>query len=158
MEKTAFTCQACGCSVEKDDAQFVDEETFSFLTKPPIALGSYCVQCFDGQVRPVIQDYESKMERAKDVNIFFSTQGKETRFVRRTERPVKVEDCLDRDEAVLRLAFLAVEAEKNSLVDVEISSVKVRNGSYQTSRWNGRAVPAQIAEESLNRKFPGSPN
>lgn len=156
--KTLFACQICQCPMSKADAQFVDEETFSFLSRPPIALGTYCTECFDSSVKPELDSYSEKMDRAKDVNVFFASQSKESRFVRRIERPVQVDDCRDRDEAVLRLAFLAVEAEKNSLVDVELTSTKVRNGSWQSSRWSGRGIPAEISESSLSRKFPGTPN
>lgn len=114
--------------------------------------------CFEARVGPELDQYAGKMELAKNVNVFFSSQSKESRFVRRTEKPIRVEGCLDRDDAVLRLAFLAVEGGKNTIVDVCLTSSKIRDGSYQTSEWAGVAIPAQVEEAQLQRRFVGAPN
>lgn len=153
-----FICVQCATPIAKDDAQFIAEDTFEFLRQPPVKVGCYCYQCYDRDVAPQIESYNAKMELAKNVNVFFSTQSKESRFVRRIEKPIRVEDCQDRDEAVMRLAFQAVEAGKNSIVDVSLTSTKVRNGSWQTSIWSGRAIPAEIDQDQLNRKYAGAPN
>lgn len=160
MARKTLNCQVCACDLEKSEALFVDEETFAFLRQLPtgVQLGIYCPVCFDKNVRAELDNYNDKLERAKNVNVFFLTQSKESRFVRRTEKPVTVKDCPDRDEVVLRLAFLAVEAGKNALVDVELSSAKVRNGRWQSSTWSGQAVPADITETALQRRFAGTPN
>lgn len=146
--------------MDKSEAQFVDEDSFGFLARLPegVALGTYCNACFESHVRPELDKYEEKMEKARNVNVFFATQSKESRFVRRIEKPIKVENCQDRDEVVLRLAFLAVSNGKNALVDVDLSSSKVRNGGWQSSLWSGRAIPANIDESDLQRRFPGAPN
>lgn len=159
-DQTPFQCQKCECPLRKGEVEFVDENTFSFLSAPPtgVELGSYCIQCFDAHVRPEVDKYNEKLELAKNVNVFYSSQSKESRFVRRIEKPIKVEKCQDKDEAVLRLAFLAVQQNKNSIVDVDLNSIKVRNGSWQSSLWSGRAIPADIDERNLQRKFPGTPN
>lgn len=65
---------------------------------------------------------------------------------------------MDRDDAILRLAFLAVQAGKNALVDVDLSSTKIKHGKWQTSRWHGRAIPAHIDPAALDRRFIGAPN
>src|SRR5687768_3347715 len=123
MPKKNLQCHVCASSLHKSDAQFVDDETFSFLPKLPagVSLGIYCNTCFDQHVRPALDDYNEKMERAKNVNIFYASQSRESRFVRRIEKPIHVTDCADREEVILRLAFLAVQADKNALVDVELS-------------------------------------
>jgi len=123
-----------------------------------LSIGSYCAPCFDAQVRPELDHYLAQLEQAKNINVFYVTQSKETRFVRRTEKPIRVENCRDEDEVVMRLAFLAVQANKNTIVDVDLTSVKIRNGAWQTSSWSGRAIPADVDERSLQRKFPGTPN
>lgn len=158
--KKPFECLICATPLGKREVEFIDENTFLFLTALPagLALGSYCVSCFDAHVRPEVETYQQKLDQAKNVNVFFLSQSKETRFVRRIEKPIKVENCQDREEAILRLAFLAVEANKNSLVDVDLSSTKVRNGGWQSSLWSGRAIPADIDEANLQRRYPGSPN
>lgn len=156
--KSALHCQTCSSALAKGDAEFVSEDTFAFLANPPSALGAYCYTCYEAVVRPQIERYEEQMERAKDVNVFFNTQGKESRFIRRTEKPVHVSDCVDRDEALLRLAFLAAGLGKNTLVDVELNSTKILHGKWQTSRWSGKGIPSEVSEAALNRRFVGAPN
>lgn len=158
--RKTFTCVQCAASLAKNETQFVSEDSFAFLSRPPkhLAIGSYCYQCFDRDVAPELDRYNAKMESAKNVNVFFASQSKESRFVRRIEKPIKVENCQDRDEVVMRLAFLAVEANKNSIVDVDLTSIKVRNGSWQSSLWSGRAIPADIDEAHLNRRYASAPN
>lgn len=160
MSKQHLQCQTCQCDLAKAEAQFVDEETFGLLSQPPegVSLGVYCNPCFEAQVRPALDAYLEKVELAKNVNVFLATQSKESRFVRRTEKPIRVEECLDRDEALLRLALMAVELNKNALVDVDFSSRKIRNGGWQTARWSGRGIPANIEESQLQRRFIGAPN
>ncbi len=154
MPKPTLQCQVCKIALDKTQAQFVDEDTFAFLSHlpPGVSLGSYCFACFDQHVESELSGYNAKMELAKNINIFYLTQSKESRFVRRIEKPVKVENCLDRNELILRLAFRAVEANKNSLVDVDLLSTKIRNGRWQTSRWSGRGIPASIDEVHLKRR------
>lgn len=154
------TCQSCALEVPKKDRLFVDEETFGFLTRLPagISIGLYCPVCHASHVQPALDRYIEALEAAKNVNMFYRTQSKECRFVRRIESPVEVHDCDDKDEAILRLAFLAVQAGKNALVDVEVRSRKIIDGGYQSSSWSGRAVPADIEESQLQRRFPGTPN
>lgn len=141
--------------------EFVDDETFAFLDRLPegVALGAYCLPCFDVRVRPALDDYEDLMSAAENVNMFYLSQSKESRFVRRTERKIQVDNCTDKQEAILRLAFKAVQIGKNALVDVDLKSRKViAAGGYQSSLWTGVAVPAVIDEAHLNRRFIGTPN
>jgi hypothetical protein len=156
----AFQCLICASALHKDEVRFVDDNTFPFLSRPPagLATGSYCLACFDAQVGPELERHHLKMEQAKNVNVFYASQSKESRFIRRTEKLIRVENCQDPQEVILHLAFLAAQADKNTLVDVDLKSVKVRNGSWQSSLWSGQAIPADIDERSLNRRFPGAPN
>lgn len=151
--KATLVCGICKNPVCKKCAQFTGEESFSFLTKIPENLthGTYCGPCFDEQVAPELAVYEETMERAKDVAIFFKDQGKETRWVKRSKEIFKVLECPDRDETLMRLAFQAAQKNFNSLVDVDLVSEKIRNGSYQTQKWSGTAVPANIESRKLGR-------
>jgi hypothetical protein len=161
MAKKNLRCIACASQLQKYDAQFVDEETFAFLKRLPagVALGVYCNPCFDAQVKNELDRYTEKMARAKNVNIFYLTQSKESRFVRRIEKPIEVTGCHDREETILRLAFLAIEAGNNALVDVALNAGKItHDGGYKTSRWSGKAIPADIEESALKRRFMSSPN
>lgn len=138
----------------------MDAETFAFLPAMPegVTEGMYCADCFDQVVGPELAKYEELMEKARNVNMFYASQSKESRFIRRIERPIHVKGCTDREEAILKLAFIAVQLGKNGLVDVELSSSKIRMEAYQTSIWSGRAVPVQVDEAVLQRRFAGTPN
>jgi hypothetical protein len=160
MKNSELICLRCQTHIAKREALFVNEEQFALLEKMPadIDVGVYCAPCFDAHVAEALADYNDKLEKAKDVNVFYSTQSKETRFVRRTEKAIRVENCQDRDDVILRLAFRAVESNKNSIVDVTLASVKVRNGGWQTTVWSGKAIPTDIEDSQLQRKYPGTPN
>lgn len=151
--KAGLECGLCKSSVCKSCAQFVDEGQFSFLAEIPEDLShfTYCALCFDRTVAPALAQYNETMELAKEVLVYTKSQTKETRLISRKEPPVKVVDCKDHDETILRLAFLAAKAGFNGIVDVHLSSVKVKNGSYQTMRWSGTGVPAQIDPKKIPR-------
>lgn len=84
------------------------------------------------------------MERAKNLTVFFTADSKRTRNFSRKEKPIKVKDCTDREETLLRLAFLAVHANFNALIDVDIVSQKIRHGTYQTTQYSGTAIPVNL--------------
>lgn len=101
----------------------------------------YCHQCFDSKVSPRLEETLDLIHRAKDVQIYFKGQGKETRLFRRTEKPLKVVDCKDYDESLLRLAVLATEKGFNTVVDVDAVSKKVRQDTYQLTLWSVTGIP-----------------
>ena len=76
--------------------------------------------------------------------MFFKTQRKEVPLIRRAKEAFRIEECLDRDETILRLAFLAAREGYNAVIEVEVLAEKIRMGSYQTSKWSGTGVAAQI--------------
>lgn len=151
--KATLDCGLCQCSICKYCAQILEEDAFSFSAQIPQDLSHqvYCGPCFDGQIASEIEKYNQIMEKAKDIQVFFTTQGKETRLIKRTEDPIQVLHCKDRDETILRLAFLAAQAGFNGIIDVNIVSEKIKNGHYQTSQWSGTAVPAHVKPEKLVR-------
>jgi len=146
----------------KGCAQFVDEESFSFLKSIPAELGHsvYCGPCFDQQVAPEMAKYQEILDRAKDILVYEKTQGKETRYIKRLADPVLVADCADHDETILRLAFFAAKENYNALVDVDLRSKKVKVGGYQTTIWSGSGVPAQVDASRLvkDRSIWQNPN
>ena len=160
--KTALNCGVCGCTACKYCAHILDENTFSFLSQIPAELshGVYCPTCFADKVAAPLEDYNQKMEKAGDIDVFFKKQGKESRLIRRELDPVKVDECSDRDELILRLAFKAVEAECNTLVDVEVNNEKIIKGSYQSTKWSGSGVPANANEKTVihDKSFTHYPN
>ncbi len=140
-----FSCGVCGNLICKNCAQFSDQEQFTYLTELPAALAHdvYCGPCFNKVVWPEIQSYDETMRQAKNMDIFFKDQGKETRLIRRKAKKIEVKDCLDRDSTILRLAFEAAKTGYDLLVDVELVSEKYRTGSYKKVKWSGSGVPAK---------------
>ena len=152
--KATLECGVCKDSVCKNCAQFLDEESFSFLAQIPadLAHSTYCIPCYDSKVATELEAYNEIMEQAKDIHVFEKDQGKETRFFKRLEKPVTVENCPDREETLLRLAFFAAKGGFNTIIDVNVHSAKVRSGSYQTLKWTGYGIPTTVDERRLNKK------
>lgn len=141
--KATATCGLCEGPVCKKCREKLPENHFSFMEKVPSELSHtiYCGRCFDAHVATPLQSYDATMEQAKAVFVFYRGQGQETRLMKRSETPLKVHNLADRAEALMRLAFLAVQGGFNTLVDVDITSVKVRNEGYQTTLWSGIGTP-----------------
>jgi hypothetical protein len=146
--KATLKCGLCQDSVCKKCAQYLDEESFSFLEKVPADLSHtvYCRGCFEAKVAEPLENYNQAVEKAKNISIYLKDQSKESRLLKRKELPVRVTSCADREELILRLAFLAVQANYNGLVDVDIVGKKIRNGAYQTQEWSGSAIPTHIPD------------
>ncbi len=109
-----------------------------------LAHAFYCTGCFDDKIHPELAQYEETLDRAKGVLVFMKDQGKETRLIKRKEAQLRILDCDDYDETIMRLAFLAAEAGHNAIVDVDVVSRKVKDGSYQTTKYTGTAVPVSV--------------
>lgn len=144
--KAQLQCGLCHSAVCKYCARILDETTFEFLKPKPPELSHevYCELCYLTSVNEPHLVYTEILDRARDINVYLKTQSKETRLLRRREDPVKVENCIDEQQAMMNLAFLAAEAGYNGLIDVEIKAIKVRSGAYQTTTFNGSGVPAQV--------------
>jgi hypothetical protein len=144
--KSEFKCGICHSELCKACVEILEEETFSFWVDRPETLKhlSYCSSCFTMNVQDSLELYQQKIELAKTVNVFLSKQSKETRLIKRIEKPVLIENCIDYDEALLRLAFLAVNRGYNGIIDVDLRSKKVKLSGYQTTVWSGSAVPCNL--------------
>lgn len=140
--KSTLSCGICSADLCKTCAQFLDAE-FEMMKVIPSELSHqvYCHQCYDSQVIPQLEHQQELIERAKNVQVYFKDQGKETRLFKRTELPIQVVDCKDYDECLLRLAYFAVERGFNTLIDVDVVSKKVRQDTYQLTLWSGTGVP-----------------
>ena len=149
--KANLICGICQDSICKKCTQFVDETSFSFLAKVPQDLShtAYCETCFTQKVSPELIKYNEMMEQAKNIMVFMKAQFKETRLIKRLEDPINVVGCADYDETLLRLAFQAAQLNYNGIIDVDITSKKIRTGKYQTSIFSGTAIPANVREDKL---------
>lgn len=148
------SCGLCAGGVCKGCVQFVEPTTFSFLpTIPPeLSHPHYCSGCYASVVEPALAEYEETMERARGVFVFFTTQKKRPTALKKAKEQVRVVACADRDETILRLAFLAAREGYNALLETEIDSKKVRNAGYQRSEWSGVAFPASVDAAKIDRE------
>lgn len=107
----------------------------------------FCPLCFNEKAEPILIEYQDILERAKSVDVFDKDQGTETRLIKRTEKPLRIVDCSDRKETLMRLAFIAAQKGFDTLVDTNITSRKVTNGRYKKLVWSGTAVPVTKKEK-----------
>jgi hypothetical protein len=144
VAQTTLRCGLCEEPSCKTCAHFLELDAFSFLPKVPDLLtkGVYCHGCFQAKIAAEVETYEKTMEAARRIDVYFKDQGKETRLIRREAPPFVIEACADRDELVLRFAFLAAQAGFTMLIEVDIVGKKVRHNSYQTTVYRGTAIPA----------------
>jgi hypothetical protein len=151
LPKAILNCEFCQALQCKSCSQQLKKDSFFFLSVIPVELSHhiYCGSCYEEKVAPALTHYTETLQRARNVNVFYKTQSEETRLMRRAEKPIKVSDCHDKDETLLRLAFLAAQGNFNSLIDVVITAEKVRMQAYQTTRWSGSAVPLNLDEKRL---------
>lgn len=160
--KAQYNCGICDCSICKSCAEFTDESTFFYATQLPDFLQKnvFCLQCYTEKVDGEIQKYNETVEQAKNIMIFTIDQAKETRLVKRLELPYQFTDMPDPEEIEMKMAYLAVLAGYNAVIDVELVSKKVRTGSYQTAMWSGTGIPAHVIVEKLpkDRSFSSRPN
>jgi hypothetical protein len=150
----ALQCDACQEPLCKSCEEYLEAGTFSFLeTVPPELLHThYCSGCHASIIEPALESYQATMEQARGVYVFFTSQRKPVRLLKRAQFPIRVEGVVDREETIMRLAFRAVEQGFNAVVDAEVKSEKVRNEGYQTSRWHGVGRPGLVDAEKLERE------
>jgi hypothetical protein len=153
--KATIQCEACEDWNCKSCAELLDETAFSFLAKVPEELkhSRYCQHCWQMHVEPALEDYQQKMQAAKDVFIFFTTQKKPIPVLSKEKDQIRVENCEDRDETILRLAFKAVEAGCNAVVETNVISEKVRNAGWQKTAWKGSGFAATVDGEKIERSW-----
>lgn len=149
--KSPYQCGICNDALCKSCVQFMPDGAFQYLTNrpPEISHNWYCSVCFDNNVGTALATYEEIADRARKISVFDISQGKETRFIKRIEKPVVMESGLDQFDITMRLAYIAAEKNCNALVDVNIKAVKVRDGSYQTTAYSGSGIPTIVDDRKL---------
>ena len=101
------------------------------------------MNCYNQGVGEKLHFYSETLAKAKNVDIFSKSQSKESRNIKRVESPIQVHECLDQEEALMKLAFIAAEKGFRTLVDVELRSKKVGAGkAYKKLIWLGSGIPA----------------
>lgn len=143
--KANFNCGLCDEATCKSCATFLSDE-FTFLQKIPAELThkTYCSFCFDDKVSGPLESYNSMMDKAREVVFFRKDQAKMTGHLKRKEDPLKVQDCEDEQETIMRLAFQAAEGEFNCLLDLKITNKKIIVGSHKKTIFSGEAIPINV--------------
>ncbi|MFL5815794.1 MAG: hypothetical protein ACJ763_19655 [Bdellovibrionia bacterium] len=145
------TCGVCEGDVCKKCRIFLPEDTFSFESTlaPELKHTYYCAACFDEHVEPFKSQYETALDEAKQINVIYKGSKSSIRILRKADKPIQISHSPDRDETILRLAFQAAKNGFNAIIDVEVSSQKVRNEGYQKMEWSGQGTPAEIKSHEL---------
>jgi|APSaa5957512576_1039674.scaffolds.fasta_scaffold128268_1 hypothetical protein len=144
-KKTTRECGLCDAPTCKSCAHNIGKEHFRFLLEVPeeLSQGYYCNDCFVGKVADMYESYNSTLERAKNMDVYFKKKhSKEVRFFKKSKEIVAIKDCADYDEMILNLAFLAAKEDFNTIINVETTSRKVFDAAYKTILWSGKALPA----------------
>jgi hypothetical protein len=150
-----YRCVACENPVCKPCSETLSDPLFVSLEEIPAELvaGRFCGHCFDQEMAPKIAAYETVMEAAKQVFIFFKTQKKHIPLIRKSKTMVSVAECIDRDETILRLAYYAAKEDYNAVIDVDVSAKKINDGgSNKTATWKGTGYPALVDGEKIERQ------
>lgn len=161
-KKAPYTCGVCLDAICKSCVQFLPDDALIYA--PPETKKSlhpcYCSACFTTSYLPELDKYDSTFKKAQEILVFDKSQGKETRFIRRLEKALTVENGLDQQDVTLKLAYLAASMNYNSIVDVDIKAIKVRDGAYQTTTYTGKGIPTNVNDQKLlkDRSLWSDPN
>ncbi len=141
-EKTSLICDDCADPTCKYCSVFMDETKFEYIDFVPDELRykTFCQNCYHKHSAQ-IDLYQDNIRKAQQVTIFTKDQSAESKWMKRIEKPIVITDCLDRDETLLRMAFLAVQKGFDTLVDVDIKYTKVGDNSYKKYLWSGSGIP-----------------
>ncbi len=160
--KNLMECECCHSSVCKSCAEILPEDAFSFADTQTDLLTKkiFCNPCFNQEIQEPLNAYNEILDKAKDVNIYFDHQGKETRLMKRKEKSISIPDCADKEEILMRLAFKAAEKGFNTVLDVKVVGEKIRMGTYQTTKYKATGVPTQLEERLIvkDRSIWQNPN
>jgi hypothetical protein len=151
--KQSYQCGLCQNLVCKKCLHTLKKGTFSFFktTPPELTHDVYCESCHHQTVVPALEKYNDTMQRAEDMFIFEKAM-KHVPVINCSKHKVIVEDCPDKKETILRLAFLAAEQNFNAVIKVVLACEKVRMHGYQTSKWSGSGFPALINQRGLREQ------
>jgi hypothetical protein len=131
----------------------MEADSFPFLETKPAELSHthYCSACYTNVIEPALESYNEVMERAKNLYFFFDEQKKPVPVTKRAKFRISVKGRLDREETILRLAFIAAQQGFTAVIEATVTSKKVRNEGYQKSIWQGEALPVYVDVEKLER-------
>ena len=146
-----YICGICRKSITKKEAEYVDENEFIYQSNLSENLkhSHYCESCFDEVVKPAKEKYLEILKLAKGMPVLMKSYRGFTPLIKKSRIEVSVSDCPDREDLIMKLAFLSVEQGFNAIIQTDIVCEKVRNNGRQKSKWSGKALPATINTEKL---------
>lgn len=149
--KANITCRECDSSVCKSCIEFVGDALFEYdeYTDETSPVGHYCSSCYTTTIVPRLDVYNEIVERAKEVSVFSTEKSQESRLIKRTDVKLKIDECEDKEDLIMKLAYMAAKAGYNSIVDMDLVYTKTRDGSFKLANWSGTATAA-----NLNSRMP----
>ena len=146
-------CGVCQEPVCRKCRIFLANDQFPLAPElaPELKHTYYCGVCFGEHVEPFEAEYASCVEQAKQINILYRNSKSTLKVIRKAVHWIEISDAVDRDQAIMKLAYTCAKGGYNALIDTEITSHKVRNEGWQTSLWRGRGLPAEIRSYELER-------
>jgi hypothetical protein len=106
----------------------------------------------DSVIEPALEAYREQLANAKNAYFFTPAFKKRIPVLKKAKSRVQIKGTPDRDETILRLAFLAIEQGHNAVIEAEVSAQKVRNEGYQKSLWVGSGLPVTIDLTKFERE------
>ncbi len=160
--RAPLVCGCCHQMICKSCTDFLEADEFYLLDKNPLNTDdkAFCQVCYQEKVLPEMQKYQDLVALAKNIQVFMKNQSKETRLIPRLEKTLRVENCKEPEEVMMRLAIMAVQKKLNALIDMDIVGKKVKDGSYSTTIFSGSAVPAEFNDRRVvkDRSIWQNPN
>ena len=149
-EKEALAqCGLCDSAVCKTCRESLDSKDFSLMTTKPVELthSAYCANCFDSKIRPQLDEYEIYENLAKNVYFQSSNFHGNSHIINKHSKSISVDNCDDRRQLILMLAYQAAKLNYNAIVSADIRNKRVyaeKGGGYGRYVWSGTAIPANI--------------
>jgi len=143
--KKGYQCGLCHNALCKKCIFPLKKSFFSFLKEVPEELThtAYCNGCYHQKVAPAMEIYLETMQRAEGLYVF-EKATRHVPLIMRSKHKMSVENCVDRKETILRLAFWAAEQAFNAVTGIEVVCEKVRLNGYQTSKWSATGYASKI--------------
>lgn len=148
------SCGLCHIPVCKDCEKLLADDAFLYAPVLPEGAGHsrYCIECFEQKIEPQLATYSETLELAKNITHVSVNYRRPLPTIKEANNDILVEDCVDRQEAILKLGFMAALGGYNSIIRTKVESKKIRNHAYQTSSWSACARAANLRLEHFDQE------
>jgi hypothetical protein len=133
-------CTNCQRSICKKCREILEPEAYLFHPKPPKSFRGkiFCYPCFDAEIRPELEQYETLVERALDLPKHKKGQKNLLKIRKREQIAETVKEFREEGQAILQLQVLAVYRNFDAVCDLETSFKKVRKHGYEHKEWSAK--------------------